>query len=268
MKALLIMMLAVMPAWAQADCPTNTGNNASVFLMKDAYRSLHPGDTVRLYSEDRCVGQAVLPQDEALAYAVTVWGDDEITPEVDGAVAGAPISVALQKTSTTTLLDPEGVFADELTYAPDRLYKIISAEFDTTTAREIAELNARIDEIGAELDTAYAIADFLNAELQAERARGDSLETLVGQQLIMIDALQDELVAANATIDSLQTALVPCDACQDNLAVAEAQVAALQQEIVDLNGQLAVANDKLDQIAAIANSNKGRFREILDVLYP
>ena len=245
------------------DCAFNTGNNASVFLMKDAYQSLNPGDVVRVYTEDGCVGTSVLPDDNALAYAVTAWGDDEITPEIDGAVTGKPLTLAIEKRSATTLIDPGGIYADDLAYSPDRLYKVISASFDTTTARLIAELNADVDRIGAELDTAYAIADFL-------QAHGDSLQTVVDQQHANITDLQYQLSEANARADSLQIVIdnMPdCTQCEQDLTAAQARIADLENDVFQLNAELVAVREKLRLIEYEALSNKGKYKDILDIIY-
>ena len=275
LATLLALLLVTYGASAQ-ECAHNTGNNASVFLMKDAYRSLNPGDKVRVYANDLCVGETVLESGDALAYAVTAWGDDEITEEVDGAVSGSLLQLAIEKPATTAQIDVEGAFADNLEYAPDRLYRIISAEFDTTTTRLMDSLNAQIEVIGAELDTAYAIADFLSAELAQSNTDRDSLQNVVYAQHANITDLQAQLATANATIDSLQAVIndfPDVSQLEADLAAAQAQVAALElqvgqleMEVANLNTQLVLALDKLRQIEYVANGNKGRYREILDIL--
>lgn len=268
-----LLLFAFLLPWAasaqSSDCAFNTGNNASIFLMKDAYRSLHPGDVVRVHAEVGCVGETVLPDDNALAYAVTAWGDDEITGAVDGAVAGELLALSLTKKASTAQLDVEGAFADNLAYGPDRLYKVTFAEFDTTTTRELAELNADIERVGAELDTAYAIADVLNAQLLVATGERDSLQTLVDAQLANILDLQSQLTAANATIDSLETVIANmpnCSQCESDLLAARSRIAELEQQAADTNTELVAARQKIAQIAAVAASNKGRFGPILDIL--
>lgn len=280
MKYLLwTILLITVPATAQrSSCSQNTGNNASVFVDKAGAPEIQDGDRLLAFSSSGCVGEAVLNPSASEVYHLTVWGDDEITPEVDGLTAGEPIVLALAQNAEAYSLNNEPPFSSSISYAPDKLLRIATAVFDTTTARELADLNAQIDQIGAELDTAYAIADFLNAELAAANTRGDSLQVIVDQQRVNITDLQAQLTQANATIDSLQIVIdnMPdCAQCEADLAAAQQQItdlqteiSALQDDVMQLNAQLVAANDKLRQIAQVANSNKGRYREILDILYP
>lgn len=265
MRVLTLLCVGLLvTASASGQCvSTSTGNNASVLVDKAAYRSLHVGERVRVYADDLCVGERIILADNTgSAIPVTAWGDDEITPEVDGATIGSLLTLSIEKPSTTTLLNTEGFLADDLTYAPDRVYHVVSAEFDTTTTRLINELNADIDRIGAELDTAYVIADYLAAQ-------GDSLQTVVDAQHANITDLQYQLAAADARADSLQAIIdstPDCTQCQSDLNAARAEIDRLNAEVAELNTQLVAALDKLRQIEYVANGNKGRYRAILDIL--
>ncbi|MDX1489480.1 MAG: hypothetical protein R3268_14825, partial [Acidiferrobacterales bacterium] len=76
------------------DCAVRTGQNASIFLRPDVSPTvngigLEPGDEiVALDSEGTCVGKAVW-QGEAVA--ISIWGDDEMTPAKDGLAIGESI---------------------------------------------------------------------------------------------------------------------------------------------------------------------------------
>ncbi|MBT8401400.1 MAG: T9SS type A sorting domain-containing protein [Rhodothermia bacterium] len=124
------------------DCAVRTGQNASIFLRADVSPTvngltLEPGDeVVALDSEGTCVGKAVW-QGETVA--VSVWGDDEMTPAKDGLAIGERIRFivfdasenliyGLEEGTATIDFEQDFPFKGDGTYEPDALYNI--AYFD------------------------------------------------------------------------------------------------------------------------------------------
>lgn len=74
-----------------SDCVTRTGNNATVGIPRDmalaGSLSLEKGDEIAVFSQDGviCAGVAVWTGQNI---ALTAWGDDVQTEEIDGLVAG------------------------------------------------------------------------------------------------------------------------------------------------------------------------------------
>lgn len=170
MKFFLSLLLLI-PLSASGQCFERTGNNASIFIMKDGAPSLDTG-TIRAYGNAGCVGEATLVDSDALAYSLTVWGDNEITPEPDGLAPGEPIQLMVGYRTAS-----EAPFRSSLTYAPDALYKIEALTFSPV-------LDSLI-EATASLQTAFdslVVADSIksavyDSTLAAERAQFNDLES-------------------------------------------------------------------------------------------
>ncbi len=133
------------------DCAVRTGQNASIFFRADISPTingltLEAGDEiVALDSEGTCVGKAVW-QGETVA--VSVWGDDEMTPAKDGLAVGEEIRFIVfdasenliygyEDEAATVDFEQEVPFKGDGLYEPDALYNV--AYFDVRGEATIPE---------------------------------------------------------------------------------------------------------------------------------
>lgn len=145
---LLTMVFAlsndVMFAQAQhfTNCATNTGENATV-LIPAASLLTHPdlhytpqaGDEIAVFNpaDNLCVGTLVW---EGTNGALTVWGDNSLTPVIDGMVTGEEMqwrvwdSVGNREFRVSVQYDPTPPFHFNGTYATNRFYRL--QEFQPT----------------------------------------------------------------------------------------------------------------------------------------
>jgi uncharacterized coiled-coil protein SlyX len=290
MKLLLTLLAFVLCTTAMAqrvDCNQNTGNNASIFLVKDG--TLAPGDEVRAFSGAGCVGETILPEDQALAYALTVWGDDEISPEVDGLTAGEAIllDVVQRDRVYRAELADGSPFKSALTYSPDALYRIDALMVDSTTTALLDSVRALALALEQQLQDNAAQDSVIIATLTAERdvalanlalsqARADSLQGVVTLQDATIFDLNSQIADLTATANDLADALTASQARADSLQVVidtfpdvsalEARIASLESEIAATNADLAVLQETLVRIYLIASSQGNKYKDICDAL--
>lgn len=111
-------------------CASRTGASATVILPAQAEillpaDAIAPGDEVAVLSPSgTCAGAAVWTGD---AVALTVWGDDPFTPEIDGLSPGDPLTFAVYDVSNGVRHEAVGVrlqeaFGAEEAYASDALF--------------------------------------------------------------------------------------------------------------------------------------------------
>ena len=73
---------------------TNTGNNMTLGILIDQ-STIHPGDEIGVFSQSGLlVGAAVVEGDFA---AITLWGDDDMTPELDGLLPDEMFSIQVYR---------------------------------------------------------------------------------------------------------------------------------------------------------------------------
>ena len=107
-------------------CASLTGSNATVVLFADsglsvAGQSLNVGGEVAAFrpNSDQCVGAAVWTGDNL---ALTVWGDDAQTAEIDGMIAGEALDLRVWQQSSASEHTLDVAFASgSATYETDAL---------------------------------------------------------------------------------------------------------------------------------------------------
>lgn len=261
MRLILYMLgffLLATPSVAQgADCPVNTGNNGTIFLRVDGV-DLHPGEAVYAVNEiGSCVGYADAPSSPEY-FAVTVWGDDEITPAVDGLLPLEQIRLERRQKASVTL-DPSAPYRVPLTYNADALWHVTEAAFDTLTTQRMDSLLATLVELEGDLDSLFAVDSTIIATL--EQTVADQAQTITDQQANLTD-LQAQLLAADARGDSLQAIV---DAFPDVSAL-QARITELEAEIVAVNADLTTALGLLARVYLIINRQGNKYRELCDAL--
>lgn len=284
---LVAALLLCAPAQGQA-CATRTGNNASVFINTMALSELSPDEHLYAFGASGCVGEtATVPMDGAQALAMTVWGDDEITSEVDGLVAGEPIVLSRLQPAEHYALDMANPFRQQFTYSPNALYHVFELAFDTTTVRLIDSLNAGLATLQASLDSMSAHADSVieiqaqeiadlnqvvatqSAQITSLQQANANLQAQVSSLTAERDQLQADLAAEVARADSLQAqidAFPDVSQLEADLAAAQARVTELENDLATTNAQLTAIVGLLNDIIAVVNTNVNKYKDIVDVL--
>lgn len=123
-----------------------TGNNATVIIPAASVEGanseqLEPGDEIAVYSEGgACVGATVWTGDNI---ALTIWGNDELTDEIDGLQMGEAFDFFIwQADSDEKITDDEGIdvlfsserpyYRTEQTYAPNAVYVVEALRISPT----------------------------------------------------------------------------------------------------------------------------------------
>ncbi len=222
-KTLLLvsaMLLFAQPKIAASqNCITGEGNifNETVLIGLNAINTLGANDIIVARASAGCVGQtsAALTNPAATAIALTVWLDDDLTPEVDGVLPGEQIQFYGQNPSGTMF-----PLVYSLPHEPDGVYALMDAVFDTTLTALLDSLTAELFAFSVSFDS-LIIADSTqivgleaaNASLFDDNvritARADSLQGLVDSfpDTAEVQALRDGLAAADARIVVLETDL-------------------------------------------------------------
>jgi len=216
----LILTLAFSTLSFSQLCINGEGNifNETLLISADAAASLGPNDTIVAMASAGCVGSSstLLPNPAATAIPLTVWHDDDLTPEVDGLLPGEAFRIYAQRPSGTLL---PLVFEKRL--EPDGVFLAIEAAFDTTLTILLDELVADLAAMEQSFDSLAAVSAArtatLSSLLAAETSRADSLQGLV-------DAFPDAAEIA---------------ALRDGLDLANARVAVLESDLVDARGRVA-----------------------------
>ncbi len=126
---LTLFLLLVAASANGQQCAFRTGHDATLILAADVNTELQAGDLLIARHDTLCVGQAVYQQGHSLP--VAIWGDNDLTPEVDGLPIGAPIEYSVHRPSTGVTLDEVVVtylIGDGL-YIPDGLYIVSGISF-------------------------------------------------------------------------------------------------------------------------------------------
>ncbi|MDX1741615.1 MAG: hypothetical protein R3178_09990, partial [Rhodothermales bacterium] len=141
--ALLAIIAALAAPTTQAqvhftNCASNTGNNASLFVSTAINpsingRFLRNGDEIAVFTPDGlCAGVKVW---DGTNTAVTVWGDDSITPAKDGMASGDSLILHVWDAATDVdffplnadidvVYDTQSPFRSAPTYQSDALYNL------------------------------------------------------------------------------------------------------------------------------------------------
>lgn len=118
---------------------SNTGNNATMIIPVSAHpdvggTSLSDSDEIGAFSPaGLCVGAIVW---ENVNDALTVWGDDDQTPVVDGLLAGQKISYRFWQKATNKEYDTvDAAYSQgDGTYGADKIFILASLHAPTTAA--------------------------------------------------------------------------------------------------------------------------------------
>ena len=108
--AMPVSDLEAAPSLAHQDCSFRTGIDATIVFPIDATISIHgdaltPGDEIAVYSEEgECVGRV---QWTGQSVALTVWGDDMMTPEADGLLEGDEMHFHIRHTESGSEHSPQ-----------------------------------------------------------------------------------------------------------------------------------------------------------------
>jgi hypothetical protein len=122
---------------------SNTGNNMVILIQRSIAptingKALAAGDVIGAFTPSGlCVGSRVWPDSGNIT--ITVWGDDDQTPEKDGAASGDSLSFRVWDSATaqvgnatvTWLPAVGGVFNRMYTYGPNALSGLASLEAKT-----------------------------------------------------------------------------------------------------------------------------------------
>jgi hypothetical protein len=140
--AVIVAVLSLaLPAQSQTyfRCQSNTGVNSTVLISSSAEPKvdgelLQPGDEIAVFTPNGlCVGLGIWSGSNL---AITVWGDNELTPVVDGILPGQEMQYRVYSHLKTTEYDHirvtySGVFPATRTdgiYFQDNIYVIQSLE--------------------------------------------------------------------------------------------------------------------------------------------
>ncbi len=171
--AALFALAAAVPARAQVhfdSCSAGTGSNATVLIDPAIGPSLDgnalaSGDELAVFTPaGLCAGTATW---SGQVVAVTVWGDDPFTTEVDGMVGGEALAFRVWDASSSTewgtsgstvdvQLDSTPPYRGDATFLPDAIYNVTSltgipanrspiAAFDASTLAGPAPLSVDFD---------------------------------------------------------------------------------------------------------------------------
>jgi len=147
----LYLCIAGTDTHAQA-CVTNTGNSAVITIPKSVgdQAGMLEGDLFRAWNDSLCVGEVRYSFNEGqTGIALTVWGDDTLTPEVDGMSAGKTIRYSLFRPATDSTFEDIVVsyLIGDGIYAPGAIMQIASMSING--GMPVAVESAEIPESGS-----------------------------------------------------------------------------------------------------------------------
>ncbi len=135
-------------------CAQRTGIQATMILPADADlsvqgRPLMPGDQVAVFSEEGvCAGFMTWTGDNA---ALTMWGDNYLTSEIDGLLGGDPMHIRIRTAAsgteysdrnsrvTLTFRDDAAHLTATPTFTPDGIYVVETLSIDSVEHANGAE---------------------------------------------------------------------------------------------------------------------------------
>ena len=215
MKNLLLLLIISIPLVSNAQvCETGEGNifNATLILDESAVSPAGPNESFVAMSDGYCVGESAVPNPGARATALTIWGQDSLSPERNGLQNGDTFEIFLKTTVGTVPLPME----------TDAIYVIKAASIDTVLSPVLDSLMIEVATLATVLDstitadsTRIAILEIQNNGLlsensllqiayNAEAARADSLQGLVDNFPSETADLQQRLDSANDRISVLE----------------------------------------------------------------
>ena len=155
----LALLLFIAGSAHGQDCVSLTGHSATIVLPSTVITNLISGDLVYAKHESLCVGEAIYQEGESIA--VTVWGDNDMTTEVDGIPAGAVMSFAAHRPSTGITQEAIVSFENgDATYADDAFKVIQVFTLDGPLPVELTAFDALVD--GTDVRLTWATASETN----------------------------------------------------------------------------------------------------------
>ena len=221
------MIFIVLPRNADSqNCISGSGNifNETILIGLNAINDLNVDDRIVAYASVGCVGETstILTNPNQTAIPLTVWLDDDLTPEVDGVLPGERMQFYGEKPNGTRF-----PLVYSLPHEIDGVYALMDAAFDTTLT---------------------ALLDSLSFELAAFATSFDSLMVADSTQIAGLEAANASLFNDNVRIlaraDSLQGLVdsfpdaAEVQALRDSLADANDRVAVLEGDLTAANGRV------------------------------
>lgn len=213
-------------------CITGEGNifNETVLIGLNATNALDAEDRIVAYASAGCIGSSspIVSNPNQTAIALTIWQDDDLTPEIDGLLPGEAYRVYAQKPSGRLL-----PLVYSKTHEPDGIFIAIEAAFDTTMTAFLDSLVALRISMEATFDSLGLANSITVATLTSD--------LLTAQDLAI--AWEANSRANRTIIDSLETAIAnfpdvaEIQALRDGLAIADARVAVLEADLTAANGR-------------------------------
>lgn len=222
-----VMLLFSQPKSAAAqNCITGEGNifNETVLIGLNAINTLDADDRIVAYASAGCIGSSspMISNPDQTAIALTIWQDDDLTPEIDGLLPGEAFRIYAEKPNGTIL---PLVFSKP--HEPDGIFEAIYSAFDTT-------MTAFLDSLEAELITMETTFDLLvlsfENDLQLSRDSSSVWETRAYANRASRDSLQ---VIVNSFPDAAEV-----QDLRDDLADANTRIAFLEGDLVAANGRV------------------------------
>ncbi len=224
---LILMIFIALPMnVVSQNCINGTGNiyNETVLIGLNAISDLDVDDRIVAYASAGCIGSSspLIINPDQTAIALTIWQDDDLTPEIDGLLPGEAFRIYAEKPNGTIL-----PLVYSKTHEPDGIFEAIDSAFDTT-------MTAFLDSLIADLATMETVFDALvlslENDLQLSRDSSDTWET----RAFAIRASRDSLqVIVNNFPDATEV-----QALRDDLADANTRIAFLEGDLVAANGRV------------------------------
>jgi len=139
------------PPWSDA-CPSRTGSDATLIFPNTADvdaggMPVQPGDQIAVFTPSgRCAGYVTWT---GASVALTVWGDDPMTDEVDGMIPGQRMHFRIRRSETpveytqeqasVSFADHEPYLTHTVAFVPNGIYIVRSLTIGTLEHAEASE---------------------------------------------------------------------------------------------------------------------------------
>ena len=184
---------------------SNTGNNMTVLIKKTSALGLEKGDEVGTFINGRCVGATMWEGKNA---AITVWGDNEQTSSIDGALPGGKLEFRIWKNKANKEYTAEACYEKgKQYYSPDGI-TIVSSLNSVVEGDKGADRTAEVktdNEAEKSAETKNAPEKEVNVYLEKKDAATGFLTAGVDQSLSMKHKTEDgKAVAARENVPQLK----------------------------------------------------------------
>ena len=208
------------------NCISGTGNifNETVLIGLNAISDLDADNRIVAYASAGCIGSSspLITNPDQTAIALTIWQDDDLTPEIDGLLPGEAFRIYAEKPNGTIL-----PLVYSKTHEPDGIFEAIDSAFDTT-------MTAFLDSLIADLATMETVFDALVLSLENDLQLSRDSSNVWENRAFAIRASRDSLqVIVNNFPDATEV-----QALRDDLADANTRIAFLEGDLVAANGRV------------------------------